>query len=383
MKFRLSDICSFRKGKVEVDGLDTYTYISTENMLPNKCGITEASSLPTIALTQEYKKGDVLVSNIRPYFKKIWKAKFDGGCSNNVLVFEAKARVDKDFLYYVLANDDFFTYSMATSKGTKMPRGDKTSIMQYEVPAFDLDRQKRVASILSPLDEKIELNNKINNNLEQQLCSIFKEMFAERIDNLDESNTTLGDLVTSIDNRGKTPPLSSEATDYPIIDVRALSGTSRIIDYSNCTKYVLEETYNNWFRSGHPRPYDILISTVGSLAEMKIYLGNIGCIAQNVVGFRSNGISPLYLYQYLSYIKNDLVSYNIGSVQPSIKVTHIIKHPIYVPTEERLNSFEEIARSMTEQIYSNSKEIENLKMLRDTLLPKLMSGELNVSHIDL
>ena len=208
-------------------------------------------------------------------------------------------------------------------------------------------------------------------------------MFSEHIDNLDESNTTLGDLVTSIDNRGKTPPLSSEVTDYPIIDVRALSGISRIIDYSNCTKYVLEETYNNWFRSGHPKPYDILISTVGSLAEMKIYLGNIGCIAQNVVGFRSNGISPLYLYQYLSYIKNDLVSYNIGSVQPSIKVTHIIKHPIYVPAEERLNSFDEMARSMTEQIYSNSKEIENLKILRDTLLPKLMSGELDVSNIDI
>lgn len=81
MKCKLSDICSFRKGKISVDGLNGSTYISTENMLPNKCGITEASSLPTVQLTQEYKKGDVLVSNIRPYFKKIWKATYDGGCS--------------------------------------------------------------------------------------------------------------------------------------------------------------------------------------------------------------------------------------------------------------------------------------------------------------
>jgi len=134
-------------------------------MLPNKCGITDASSLPTVSLVQEYKKGDVLVSNIRPYFKKIWQAKYNGGCSNDVLVFVPKSNTDRNFLYYVLANDDFFTYSMATSKGTKMPRGDKTSIMQYEVPMFDLNAQNKVASILKSLDEKIELNNAINNNL--------------------------------------------------------------------------------------------------------------------------------------------------------------------------------------------------------------------------
>ena len=165
MKFKLSDICAFRKGKVSVSNLTPKTYISTENMLPNKGGIMEASSLPTVELTQEYKKGDVLVSNIRPYFKKIWQAKCDGGCSNDVLVFQGNSNIDKDFLYYVLASDDFFAYSMATSKGTKMPRGDKTSIMQYEVPVFDVDTQRRIASVLRCLDEKIEMNSAINNNL--------------------------------------------------------------------------------------------------------------------------------------------------------------------------------------------------------------------------
>ena len=165
MKCKLSDICSFRKGKVEVENLNTKNYISTENMLPNKCGIIKASSLPSVALTQEYKNGDILVSNIRPYFKKIWKAKYDGGCSNDVLVFVAKSNTDRNFLYYVLADGDFFTYSMTTSKGTKMPRGDKTSIMQYEVPIIDLQTQKKIASILKSFDEKIELNNVINNNL--------------------------------------------------------------------------------------------------------------------------------------------------------------------------------------------------------------------------
>lgn len=381
MKCKLSDICSFRKGKVEVENLNAKNYISTENMLPNKCGITEASSLPTVSLTQEYNSGDVLVSNIRPYFKKIWQAEYDGGCSNDVLVFVPKPNTDKDFLYYVLADDDFFTYSMSTSKGTKMPRGDKTSIMQYEVPLIDLQVQKKIASVLKALDERIKLNNEINNNLEEQLSALFVNMFGHSIDSLDNSDIKLGDLIKSVDNRGKTPPLSDEPTDYPIIDVRALSGNSRIIDYTNCTKYVSKETYNNWFRSGHPKEYDILISTVGSLAEMKIFLGTIGCIAQNVVGFRTKGISPLYLYQYLNYIKNDLVAYNIGSVQPSIKVTHIIKHSIYVASKEDIEIFDSIARNITKKIFANCQENEALKQMRDTLLPKLMSGELDVSNI--
>lgn len=381
MKCKLSDICVFRKGKVDVSKLTLKTYISTENMLPNKGGVTEASSLPTVQLTQEYKKGDILVSNIRPYFKKIWQAKCDGGCSNDVLVFQGNSNIDGDFLYYIFANDDFFAYSMATSKGTKMPRGDKTSIMQYEVPIFDIDTQRKIASVLRSLDEKIELNSTINNNLEEQLSALFVNMFGHSIDSLDNSDIKLGDLIESVDNRGKTPPLSDEPTDYPIIDVRALSSNSRIIDYTNCTKYVSKETYNNWFRSGHPKEYDILISTVGSLAEMKIFLGTIGCIAQNVVGFRTKDISPLYLYQYLNYIKNDLVAYNIGSVQPSIKVTHIIKHSIYVASKEDIEIFDSIARNITKKIFANCQENEALKQMRDTLLPKLMSGEFDVSNI--
>ena len=122
--------------------------------------------------------------------------------------------------------------------------------MQYEVPLIDLQVQKKIASVLKALDEKIELNNEINNNLEQQISALFINMFGFNIDNLVDNKFSLGDLVESVDNRGKTPPLSDKPTSYPIIDVKALSGDIRIVDYNNCTKYVDEETYNNWFRSG-------------------------------------------------------------------------------------------------------------------------------------
>ena len=384
MKYKLSDICEYAKGKVKVSALDENTYISTENMLPNKGGITTAASLPTQEQTQAFMKNDVLVSNIRPYFKKIWYATFDGGCSNDVLAFRAKDGVSSRFLHYVLADDTFFDYSMATSKGTKMPRGDKKAIMEYEVPELSYEAQCKIAGILEVIDEKIELNMDINKNLEQQLASLFAHAFADNIaDATTETCPLLGDLITVIDNRGKTPPLTTEVYDYPIIDVGALKGTGRIVDFNNCTKYVEQSTYATWFRNGHPQPWDILISTVGSLAEMKIYLGSKGCMAQNVVAFRATSISPLYLYQYLRFIRSDLVAYNIGSVQPSIKVTHIIKYPIFVPENTKLERFEVTAKAITNRLYANYNENESLKALRDTLLPRLMSGELDVSDIDL
>ena len=177
MKYKLSDICEYAKGKIKVSALDENTYISTENMLPNKGGITKAASLPTQEQTQAFMKNDVLVSNIRPYFKKIWYATFDGGCSNDVLVFRAKDGVSSRFLHYVLADDTFFDYSMATSKGTKMPRGDKKAIMEYEVPELLYEDQCKIAGVLEVIDEKIDLNTDINKNLLEQAQSIFTQEF--------------------------------------------------------------------------------------------------------------------------------------------------------------------------------------------------------------
>lgn len=273
---------------------------------------------------------------------------------------------DYMFLYYLLKFNKGNIENMGSGTTFKEVSGNTMKSIKVYIPV-DIEEQRKIASILSALDDKIELNNRINENLESQAQAIFKSWFGADIENLNPSNCkSLGELVTSVDNRGKTPPLSNEKTEYPIIDVRALSGSGRIINFSNCTKYVEEETYNNWFRNGHPKDYDILISTVGSLAEMKIYLGNIGCIAQNVVGFRSKGLSPIYLYQYLNYIRKELVSYNIGSVQPSIKVTHIIKHPIFIPENDKIEKFDMLIKDYTLKIYNNCCENKRLVELRDT-----------------
>lgn len=276
----------------------------------------------------------------------------------NQSCFGIRANIDlitPDYLYYLTKTK--VRELRNASHGSVFDTITKDTFDNIICKVPSIEYQKKVANILSSLDDKIELNRRINENLEQQAQALFNNMFGSQIDNLIETPYCLGDLVNCIDNRGKTPMLSSNKTDFPIIDVKALSGKSRIINYENCTKYVSEETYNTWFRSGHPTTLDILMSTVGSLAELKIFLGTKGCIAQNVIGLRAKNISALYLYQYLLYVKDKLLTYNIGSVQPSIKVTHIIKYPILVPSENELRKFDEAAKHITHQIYTLNEQI--------------------------
>lgn len=162
---KLGDLCSYVNERVNVSELNLGNYISTENMLADKNGVTIATKLPTVNSTLAFKKDDILVSNIRPYFKKIWRATKSGGCSNDVLIFRANENISPDYLYYVLADDHFFAYSTVNSKGTKMPRGDKIAIMRYAVLDLSFSTQDKISKILKALDDKIENNKRINHHL--------------------------------------------------------------------------------------------------------------------------------------------------------------------------------------------------------------------------
>ncbi|MBR6979068.1 MAG: restriction endonuclease subunit S [Prevotella sp.] len=129
----LGEICSYSKKKIAISQLTNKSYYSTENMLPNKAGAIEASSLPQVEMTTGCLPYDVLVSNIRPYFKKIVRVETTCGCSTDVLCFHPVDSKYISYMYRVLYNDSFFAYVMSGAKGTKMPRGDKQQIMKYPI----------------------------------------------------------------------------------------------------------------------------------------------------------------------------------------------------------------------------------------------------------
>lgn len=163
--FKLSDICSYAREKVNINVLTNKSYISTDNMLQNCEGITETTTLPSTENVSAFQKGDILFSNIRPYFRKVWLADKDGGCSNDVLVLRPIKGISSYLLYFIVSNPSFINYVMSGANGSKMPRGDKTHILNYEIDSKVIENQEFIVSMLFPIEKLLNLNKTINDNL--------------------------------------------------------------------------------------------------------------------------------------------------------------------------------------------------------------------------
>lgn len=376
---KLKDICDYGKDRIEVSSLDNSTYISTENMLPNRAGITIATTLPMGEYTPSFELNDTLVSNIRPYFKKIWKATFSGGCSADVLVFKAKENVSKEYLYYVLADDEFFKYSMTTSKGTKMPRGDKTSIMNYPIKLPPLPTQQKIAAILSSLDDKIELNNKINTNLEQQAQALFKNWFVdfEPFGGKMPEGWKMGKLGDFVEiKRGGSPrPIQKFLSDegyrwLKISDVTSLSSPFVL----NIAEHIKEEGLSKtvFLKAG-----SLVLSNSATPGIPKI-LDLDTCIHDGWLYFPKSQLSNEYLYLLFKEIHPQLLNLGNGSIFTNLKTDILKNFEISLPSTETLSKFQNIIKPIFEKVLATQREIKQLETLRDTLLPKLMNGEIEV-----
>ena len=178
----LSDICSYSRDKVAVSELNVRTYFSTENMLSGKAGSTEATSLPTTSQTTACHKGDTLISNIRPYFKKIVYCEDKCGCSTDVLCFTPSQPCYSAYLFSTLYADKFFAFMVAGSKGTKMPRGDKQQIMTYPVVLPSEEELAGFNTIASPLLEQIYSNRAENKRLSILRDTLLPKLMSGEID---------------------------------------------------------------------------------------------------------------------------------------------------------------------------------------------------------
>lgn len=291
---------------------------------------------------------------------------------------------------------------MATSKGTKMPRGDKKSIMNYEVPGFDMNIQIKIASILKSIDDKIELNNKINNNLEQQAVLIFKKWFIE-FDNTSKNiletrfgfipdsfkllkNGELPLVVTDYVANGSFASLKANVTLYQepnyayfIRNTDLKSGTFGL--------FVDEHSYN-FLSKSTLYGGEIIISNVGDVGSVFLCpkLDKPMTLGNNIIMLRPEQENlQYYLYIWFKWLYGQSLIQGIkgGSAQPKFNKTDFKNLPIFLPPDDLLEQFHQIVKPIFELIDENNAENKALTITRNILLPKLMSGEFDVSGIDL
>lgn len=386
----LQDICSYVKTKVETSNYSIEDYISTENMLPEKGGITVASSFPSGKVT-EFQENDILISNIRPYFKKIWKADRRGCCSNDVLCIRANNNVDAEFLYYLLSQDLFFAYVMSGANGSKMPRGDKQQIMNWEIEIpSEKEDQRRIASILSSLDRKIELNNKINADLEEMAQAIFKNWFVDfepfkdgkfvdsELGMIPEGWKVgcLGDMGAVV--CGKTPSKSNSnyyGGDIPFIKIPDMHGN---VFVENSEDRLTEEGSLSQIKKFIP-PYSLMVSCIATVGLVSINTKPSHTNQQINTVIPHNKSALFYLYQYIK--NNEELLKNMGrggTTTLNVNTRSFSNIRLLIPSEIALEQFHRVVEGLFKKIELNLHESRTLSLLRDTLLPRLMSGELEV-----
>ena len=173
------NIARFVTKKTPLENLNLDSYISTENLLPDYGGVTPASKLPPSGTFTQFQIGDILISNIRPYLKKVWAAEKEGTASNDIIIIRAVSTINKTFLSFLLKNDCFITYVMGGAKGLKMPRGDKSLIKEYRIGFPEKAEQQKIAATLSSLDDLITAQTQKLEALKAHKKGLMQGLFVE------------------------------------------------------------------------------------------------------------------------------------------------------------------------------------------------------------
>ena len=359
-------------------------------MIPNRGGVVDCESLPKAKRVTRYEPGDILISNIRPYFKKIWFSDRISGCSNDVIVFRANdENWNKKFLYYVLSQDSFFDFMMSGSNGTKMPRGNKKTIPEFLIPDFDIDKQIRIADILSAYDSLIENNQKQIKLLEEAAQRLYKEWFVDLrfpgyedvkiVDGVPEGwKKERAECFFKI-TIGKTPPRAEKQwfvngnNGIPWLSISDMrdAGTFIFKTREGLTEEAIKKHNMKIVPSG-----TIFVSfklTVGRVAIATTEM----CTNEAIAHFYVNDSLQAYTYCYLSNFEYDTLG-NTSSISKAVNSKIIKAMPFIMPSQDIIENFSMIVSPILNEIKAKQEMCNYLSEARDRLLPKLMSGEIEV-----
>jgi type I restriction enzyme S subunit len=419
---KLGRVASYSASRIDIDKINQNNYVTTDNLLQNKKGKEKASRLPPNTRTlPEYQEQDILVSNIRPYLKKIWFASDYGGASSDILIFKSNPDQCSEYIYYSLLEDRFFSHMMNGSKGSKMPRGDKGQILEFLVFNHTLSTQKKIAKVLSDLDSKIELNNKINLQLEEMAKTIYDYWFVQ-FDYPDKNGkpykASSGKMVYSDELKREIPDgwevktlskwidhnksgdwgKDSEESNYvkKVSCVRGadLNGLNGKGELNSPTRFILEKNSHKILES-----HDLIVEISGGSPTQST--GRLAFVTDETLKRFNNPLicsnfckaltlkDVKYLYNFV-YQWNSLYDNNVlfGWEGKTSGIKNLLfdsftthqKEPF--PKSDIVEKFYEFADPIHNKIQKNLQENQKLTELRDWLLPMLMNGQLSVKETE-
>ena len=395
----LGDVAFLPQDRVKVSALNRKSYISTENMRPNRTGVDWASTLPSGKQVTKFKVGEVLFSNIRTYFRKVWRATFEGGSSPDVLVFRTKdpQLLDGNFLFYVLSSESFAEYSDKTSKGAKMPRGDKEAIFRYKFTLPPLAEQRGIAHVLGTLDDLIELNRETNEILEEMARALFKSWFVD-FDPVRRNKDEGGRMKDENSASSSFIPHPS-AFDHLFPDHFQDSALGQIPNgwevgrlddvlilqrgFDLPTPDRTHGRYPVMAASGPNGCHDkfmvrgpgVTTGRSGVLGRVFFIHGDFWPLNTSLWVKEFKRVSPAYAFHLLRGL--DFEIFNAGSAVPTLNRNHVHNLKVTIPPKTIVEAFDALVMPLMKFQECNEAESRDLATLRDTLLPKLLSGEIS------
>jgi type I restriction enzyme S subunit len=380
-EYKLSEITEPIKETYNPIGKNELFYIGLEHIEQESLRLNSIGVSSDVTSNKfKFKPNDILFGKLRPYFRKVVKPIFSGICSTDIWVFRSKNEFDQNFLYYFLANWEFVNTANGADTGTRMPRADWNFLKDTEwLLPVDKNEQIAIAEVLSSLDDKIDLLHRQNKTLEQLAETLFRQWFVEEAEE-DWKVDILGNVFDI--GIGRTPPrkeqhwFTTNPKDVKWISIKDMGLSGIYID--SVSEYLTEEAIQYFNIPIIPKNTVILSfkMTIGRIAITTERMLSNEAIAHFKKKKDSN-LFPEYLYLFLKTYRFEQLG-STSSIVEAINSQMIKEMEILIPDDKRLIDFDKLIRSIFDKIKITQIQIRTLTQLRDTLLPKLMRGEVSM-----
>ena len=405
----VSEIAVQIRGRIPASAIRAEDYVSTDNMRPNFGGIATSSSMPQSGNVTAYQVGDILLSNIRPYFRKTWLATHSGGCNADVLCIRANPKKClPQYLYYLFTTDNFVTDYLKSCKGAKMPRGDVNRLLNYEFNLPDLPTQLRIAGVLGSIDEKIELNRKKIAELEALAKTIYDYWFVQ-FDFPDANGKPykssggkmvwneqlkrevpdgweagkFNDMLSNLKDGTHNPP-QRVSKGIPL-----LTGTmfgDIFLTYGDAT-YISIEDYATIHSSYKPEIWDLVMTKIGTLGKINYLTESdlplaIHCNSA-LLKFAPHYKGPFSFLMCKDQIFQTRLQQKKGqSVQEFVSLDRIASIDVELPAMHIVEQFNSCTAPIFDYLVVLREEVLELLKIRGDVLPLLMNGQVSLRNCD-